>query len=31
MRIAVVEHQTVRPFELVRQAVVAGHQVVFVT
>lgn len=31
MRVAVVEHQTVRPFELVRQAVAAGHEVTFVT
>ena len=31
MHIAVVEHQTVRPFELVRQAAGAGHEVTFVT
>jgi S-sulfo-L-cysteine synthase (3-phospho-L-serine-dependent) len=31
MRIAVVEHQTVRPFELVRQIALAGHEAVFVT
>ncbi|MEV4443263.1 ATP-grasp domain-containing protein [Streptomyces sp. NPDC049577] len=31
MRIAVVEHQTVRPFEFIRQAVDAGHEAAFVT